>query len=216
MMNESDFLDQFKRELLLNLPGESAHQKMAPSDRPLSSFAVKNALNIRESAVAVVLFRKEDHIECVLTQRPEYDGNHSGQVSFPGGKKDPEDIDLEETARRECFEEIGIPMDQGILLGKLTEVYIPVSGFLVKPFIYYHFVLPELIPDKREVAEILTFSLFDLKKEELISSTEIHLPNGLIYKNIPYFDLANKKVWGATALILSEIREILMNIENLD
>lgn len=213
MMHESEFLDQFRKELLLNLPGESAHQKMAPTDRPLSSFAVKNAVNVRESAVAVVLFRKLDRIDCVLTQRPEYDGNHSGQVSFPGGKRDESDLNLEETARRECFEEIGIPMNQGILLGQLTDVYIPVSQFLVKPFVYFHSELPELIPDKREVAEILTFSLFDLKKEELISSTEIHLPNGLIYKNIPYFDLANKKVWGATALILSEIREILLNID---
>jgi 8-oxo-dGTP pyrophosphatase MutT (NUDIX family) len=213
MMKESNFLERLKNELLLNLPGEAAHQKMAPISRPISSIALQSAKSVRESAVAVVLFKNNDTIECILTQRPEYDGSHSGQVSFPGGKKDPSDLDLEETARRECFEEIGIPTDQGILMGQLTDVYIPVSGFLVKPFVYFHHALPDLQKDPREVAEILYFPLFDLKKEELISTMEIRLPNGVIYRNIPYFDLANKKVWGATALILSELKEILLAID---
>lgn len=213
MIDEQHFLAQFKQELTLNLPGEKSHLRMSPANRPLTSLALKNAKEVRESAVAVVLFRNENTIECVLTQRPDYDGNHGGQVSFPGGKKDPEDLDLEETARRECFEEIGISMDEGILLGQLTEVYIPVSGFLVKPFVYFHHVLPTLIKNEREVAEILTFPLFDLKDEELISTMEVHLPNGLIYKDIPYFNLSDKKVWGATALILNEIREILLSID---
>lgn len=212
MMDERDFLNQFKKELNDNLPGEISHLKMSPFNRPLTSIALKNAENIRESAVAVVLYRSENQIECILTQRSDYDGSHGGQVSFPGGKKDESDLDLEETSRRECWEEIGIPMTEGELLGQLTKVYIPVSGFLVSPYVYFHTKLHELNRNTREVAEILTFPLFDLRKEEIISTTEIHLPNGTHYKNIPYFDLANKKVWGATALILSEIRDILFEI----
>lgn len=213
MILENDFIRQLKCQIIENLPGETAHVKMAPFNRPLSSLALKDAIEIKESAVAVVMFRNEDQIDCVLTQRNEYEGKHSGQISFPGGKKDVNDLDLEETARRECFEEIGIPMSSGNLIGQLTDVYIPVSGFLVKAFIYYHHELPLLKRNTREVAEIVTFPLFDLKKEELISTMEVHLPNGTIYKNIPYFDLANKKVWGATALILSEIREIILTID---
>jgi 8-oxo-dGTP pyrophosphatase MutT (NUDIX family) len=212
MMQTEEFLKVFRRELMLALPGEKAHEKMSPVGRPVSSIALKMADKVRESAVAVVLYKHNGTIECILTQRPEYDGNHSGQVSFPGGKKDISDLDLEATARRECFEEIGIPEDQGILLGQLTDVFIPISSFLVKPFVFYHEQLPELIRDEREVAEILSFPLFDLKKEEIISTMEIHLPNGSIYRNIPYFDLADKKVWGATALILSELREVLFAI----
>ncbi|MFN5149394.1 MAG: NUDIX hydrolase [Flavobacteriia bacterium] len=212
MMQTEEFLKLFRRELILSLPGEKAHVKMAPIGRPVSSIALKMADKVRESAVAVVLYKNNGSIECILTQRPEYEGNHSGQVSFPGGKKDPSDLDLEETARRECFEEIGIPTDQGILLGQLTDVFIPVSSFLVKAYVIYHDVLPILKKDEREVSEILSFPLFDLKNEELISTMEIHLPNGTLYQNIPYFDLADKKVWGATALILSELREILLAI----
>ncbi|MFN5878776.1 MAG: NUDIX hydrolase, partial [Flavobacteriales bacterium] len=181
MMQTEEFLKLFRRELILSLPGEKAHVKMAPIGRPVSSIALKMADKVRESAVAVVLYKNNGSIECILTQRPEYEGNHSGQVSFPGGKKDPSDLDLEETARRECFEEIGIPTDQGILLGQLTDVFIPVSSFLVKAYVIYHDVLPILKKDEREVSEILSFPLFDLKNEELISTMEIHLPNGTLY-----------------------------------
>lgn len=212
-MDSNEFIHQFKKELLLNLPGESAHLKMAPAHRQSLNNALKSNIEIRESAVAVVLYKDGNQIECLLTQRPEYDGKHGGQVSFPGGKRELLDLNLEETARRECWEEIGIPIEKGILIGELTEVYIPVSQFLVKPYIYFHEVLPELIADQREVAEILNFPLFDLKKEELISTMQIQLPDGTVYKDIPYFDLANKKVWGATALILSEIREIIIGLD---
>jgi 8-oxo-dGTP pyrophosphatase MutT (NUDIX family) len=213
MIQEDDFLKQFKKELAHNLPGESAHQKMAPLNRPLSSYAIKEATNIRESAVAVILFRKNDEIHCVLTQRQEYEGNHSGQISFPGGKKDESDVHLEETARRECFEEIGIPRSIGLLIGQLTDVFIPVSGFKVSPFVYFHHELPELIRNTREVAEIIDFPLFDLKNEAVISQMEITLPNGNTLKKVPYFNLSDKQVWGATALILSEIKEILLSID---
>lgn len=212
-MVEYLFLDKIREEISERLPGESAHVKMSPEHRILSSAALKNADNVRDCAVAIVLYRIDNRVECILTQRPNYAGNHSGQVSFPGGKKDLSDDNLEVTARRECFEEIGIPREEGVLLGKLTDVYIPVSGFLVKPFVFYHSELPNLTPDKREVAEILRFSLFDLKKETLIAYTEIRLDDGTIFRNIPYFNLANKKVWGATALILSELKEILVNME---
>ena len=212
-MEESAFLKLLKEQLIHHLPGEKAHLRMSPSHRPLSSNALKNAIKVRDSAVAVVIFQKNDQLECILTQRSDYEGNHGGQVSFPGGKKDPNDINLEETARRECYEEIGIPLHSGILLGQLTDVFIPVSSFLVKPFVYYHNELPQLIKNDREVAEILTFPLFDLKKEDLISSMEIHLPNGTIYRDIPYFKLSDRKVWGATALILNELREILLKLD---
>jgi 8-oxo-dGTP pyrophosphatase MutT (NUDIX family) len=130
-------------------------------------------------------------------------------VSFPGGKKEPEDLDLEYTARRECFEEVGIPIHEGELVGKLTEVFIPVSSFLVQPFVYFHSSKPRLERNLREVEEILHFSLFDLLEEHRVLTMDLLQPNGTKYTDVPYFNLVEKKVWGATALILNELKEVL-------
>jgi 8-oxo-dGTP pyrophosphatase MutT (NUDIX family) len=201
-------VDQLKSEISKGLPGESAHAAMSPIDRKKINWDTTDA--IRESAVAIVLFEKNDLPHCLLIQRTEYEGKHSGQMSFPGGKKDPEDIDLEYTARRECFEEIGIPVEKGTLLGELTSVFIPVSSFIVRPFLFFHDEIVELVPNEREVAEIVSFQLSDLIKENVISTMEIPLTNGTYLKEVPYFDLEGKKVWGATALILNEMRELLL------
>ncbi len=212
-MDNNTFRERLRLQLLEALPGERSHQKMSPLNRPLTSEALKNLTNYRESAVAIVLFEADNCIECVLTQRPEYDGTHSGQVSFPGGKKEDHDTDLEETARRECREEIGVQLTTKDLIGALSPVYIPVSQFLVLPYVYFLHSAPNYQADAHEVAEIFTFPLFDLKNEALISSMELKLPNGTIYRNVPYFQLNNKKVWGATALMLSEMKDILSSVD---
>jgi len=208
-MDNITFRERIQLQLLKELPGEVSHQKMSPLNRPITSEALKTLTDYRESAVAIVLFESEECIECILTQRPEYDGTHSGQVSFPGGKKEDSDLHLEATARRECKEEIGVQLTEEHLIGALSPVYIPVSRFLVLPYIYFLPSAPVYTPDTHEVAEIFTFPLFDLKKEDLIATMELKQPNGAIYRNVPYFNLKNKKVWGATALILSEMKDVL-------
>lgn len=203
----------FLKEIRRGVPGENSHLKMMPLSRPLSSLAIQSVTSIRESAVSINLFIEEETVKCILIQRPTYDGVHSGQVSFPGGKKDPDDLDLEHTARRENFEEIGIPMDTGLLLGELTDVYIPVSLFLVKPFIFYHEKLPLLHPDEREVAEIFSFSLPDLLADASFSTMEILFTNG-VKQDVPCFVLNGKEIWGATALILNELRDLILLIHH--
>ena len=207
----STFIVKLIEEINNGIPGEESHAKMSPIKRPIADL-LKESTTIRESAVAVILYRNEHEIECILIQRPEYDGNHSGQISFPGGKKDSEDIHLEFTARRETFEEIGIPPSMGQLIGQLTEVYIPISNFLVQPIIYYHEKLPKLVRDTREVAEIFSFSLSELLNEECFSTMKVKL----LYENngtiVPCFLLGGKKIWGATAIILNEFRELLLKV----
>jgi 8-oxo-dGTP pyrophosphatase MutT (NUDIX family) len=212
-MDHKTLRERIRQQLLNGLPGEQSHQKMSPLNRPLTSDALKNTSDYRESAVAIVLFESNNQIECILTQRPEYDGTHSGQISFPGGKKETQDEHLEATARRECFEEIGVLLRKEHFLGALSPVYIPVSRFLVLPYVYYLPSIPTFVRDAHEVADIFTFPLFDLKKEELIATMELKQPNGTIYRNVPYFNLNNKKVWGATALMLSEMKDILIQID---
>ena len=206
----NNFIENLKSSIDKGLPGETSHIRMSPLKRPLSSLAILETTNVRESAVAIILFLKEDDYHCILIQRPIYDGTHSGQVAFPGGKKDVEDIHLEHTARREAFEEVGIQLSENLLIGELTEVFIPVSSFKVKPYIYYHETIPELKPDEREVSEIFTFSMEDLLNEQSFSTMEIKFPNGIVQKNIPCFNLSQKQIWGATALILNELRDLIL------
>lgn len=206
-------IEQIKLQIIEGLPGETAHQAMAPSNRPISSFALKDSKDHRVSSVAIVLHQNESQkVSLILIQRPHYEGAHSGQISFPGGKKDPSDFDTEYTARRECMEEVGICLDSDNCLGKLTDVFIPVSNFLVHPYLYFHAGPMEFIPDEREVSEILVVDLLHLKDPEAVSTMDIRFANGLSMRNVPCFVFGEKKVWGATALILNELREILLRL----
>jgi 8-oxo-dGTP pyrophosphatase MutT (NUDIX family) len=148
----------------------------------------------------------------LLIQRPAYNGVHSRQISLPGGKKDLTDPSIEFTARRECMEEVAIPMDHLELVGKLSDVYIPVSKFIVSPHIFFVDQLPKLIPDPREVDEIIPFQVEALLSESSLRKTDMQFQNGFTQKNVPYFSIENRIVWGATGMILSEFRTVLSQI----
>ena len=194
------------------LPGEVAHQTMMPINRALSSEAIKEAKNVKESAVAVMLYEENGISYCALIQRPAYEGSHSGQVSFPGGKKEISDKSILFTAIRECWEEIGIELQEQQLLGKLTAVYIPVSNFHVEPFLFYYPEKPIFKPDQREVEAIITITLNELMDDSNVSTMEFVISPNVSMKNIPCFNIAEKQIWGATALILNELKIMLSKI----
>ncbi len=208
-MAPDTFITSLKKVLKNGLPGEAAHQLLMPLKRPLSSTAKSEAKNYRESAVGIVLHPFNNSIHCILIKRPSYEGAHGGQISFPGGKRDASDIDLEYTARRECLEEIALPHQHAELIHPLTEVFIPVSKFSVQPYIFFTDDLPELMPDEREVEEIISFDLFELTHKKEISRTSIPLNSGFTMKNVPYFDINGHVVWGATAMMLAEMKVLL-------
>lgn len=201
-------IKRIKYVITHELPGEKAHLDLSPLGRKRSSEALKKAENPRESAVAIVLFQTANGIETILIQRPTYNGNHSGQVCFPGGKMDAIDHDYIDTALRECSEEVGINRQELEHLGALTPIYIPVSNHYVQPHVFYHPSLPITTPDPREVVEIFNFPLDYLMDKKRLKHTQIQLPNGRILKNVPYFDIHKKIVWGATAIILNEFKEV--------
>ena len=192
-----------------NLPGISAHVEMSPIRRPHADFPER--ANAKQSAVAVILATHQNNLSIILTKRNTYNGAHSGQVSFPGGRKDNSDIDLEFTARRESAEEIGLSLTKNNLLGSFTEVYIPVSNFLVQPYLYFLPELPVLKPNLREVNEVFFMPVEHLKSSRSISVMEVKTAQGIIYKNIPCFRHEKHEIWGATALILNELRHLLKN-----
>lgn len=211
MIDFNSFIAQLQIQLS-HLPGEKAHAALMPINRPFTSDALKRKPNYRRSAVAIILFPENDKIKSILIQRPDYDGTHGGQISLPGGKMDDTDVDLEYTARREAFEEINLPIDAGIYLGKMSEIYIPPSNFLVEPNIFYVNELPELTGDIREVQSIITFNLFDILHPDSFKIGDINNINQLTRKNVPYFEIQGHKVWGATGMILAEMKEIISRI----
>jgi 8-oxo-dGTP pyrophosphatase MutT (NUDIX family) len=199
-------IEIIKQLLNTDLPGEDAHLAMSPLGRKKSSHALKEVSNYRESAVALVLFEIEQTLKSVLIQRPIYKGSHSGQVCLPGGKKEDFETSLDQTAIRECVEETGLITEKLDLLGPLTPVYIPVSNHHVHPYVFHYTVTPQFYPDEREVAEILPFNLMDILMKENIKTTDIRITQERILRNVPYFDIREKVVWGATAIILNEFR----------
>ena len=204
-------IDKIQKELQNKLPGEVAHVDVIPTSRPISSKALKQAEYYRESGVALILVENQKELQCILMKRSIHPGNpHSGQVALPGGKIEDNDKDLEATARRETIEEIGIKLDTNSLIGKLTPIYIPVSKFKVQPFVYHYKGDLDFKLDPLEVDEVFLFDIKLLKKENVIKRKEILLSDGYRQKSVPYFDICNETVWGATAMILAEFRQLLL------
>ncbi len=194
------------------LPGEAAHMKMAPKSRVRTSRAKEyTGFDPKLSAVMILLYPKDGIWHNALIQRPSYQGVHSAQMSFPGGKQEETDKDFAHTALRETEEEIGIPQHQISLISELTEVYIPPSNFLVKPFVGITEENPNFIKQNSEVDEIIEYPIVDLLSEHSIKEKDIVFANGFKIKT-PYFDINGKVVWGATAIMLSEFKEILIQI----
>ncbi|HQQ94958.1 MAG TPA: CoA pyrophosphatase [Bacteroidia bacterium] len=209
-MNQLD-IDILRARLSETLPGTEAHSLMMPSHRKLVSADSLLEGSFKPGAVLVLLcYDKSKRYFIPLIQRFSYEGHHSGQVALPGGKPESGDADLQETALRECFEEIGLGHDVEVL-GGLSPLYISVSGFLVHPFVaVYKKEVESFVPHEREVEEVLKFFLDELLDEKNKQIGEVQLPGG--HLEAPYFALSDKRVWGATAMILSEFREVLRSI----
>ncbi|MCC6372244.1 MAG: CoA pyrophosphatase [Bacteroidia bacterium] len=202
------FLNKVKNALQKGLPGMDAQYKMAPVNRQKTDLESRNTLNYRQSAVIILFCCDENnHIYIPLIVRKTYKGAHSGQVSFPGGKFEEQDESLENTALRECFEEIGINAIE--ILGPLTELYIPVSGFKVQPYVAFcNTPNPLLTPQEREVESLLKLKVTDLLKDEIVKEGSVKLSSHT-KMTVPYFEVENHQVWGATAMMLNELKHLL-------
>tara|TARA_R110001592_G_scaffold61993_7_gene189439 strand:- start:2583 stop:3215 length:633 start_codon:yes stop_codon:yes gene_type:complete len=193
-------------QLMADLPGKLAHEEAAPYRKVDYDTLDLNA--VKKSGVLILFYKKEGETHLVLIQRPIYKGTHSGQIAFPGGKVEESDKDIIHTALREANEEVGVEMDDVEVLGKLSDVYIPVSNFLVTPVVGVINYAPTFIPELREVAEIVELRIGHLIQVEKLRLANIKLSNGLVMK-VPTFELNQKIIWGATALMLNELRYLL-------
>ncbi|MBU6343649.1 MAG: CoA pyrophosphatase [Bacteroidetes bacterium] len=207
--------DPFIRALQSNLngplPGRAAQYRMANLRRieELNERREPPA-HAKVACVLNLLFKSDGNWHTVLIQRTENPRDrHSGQVSFPGGRYEESDGALENVALREAEEEIGIPPTSVLLLGRLTDLYIPVSNFLVHPFVGVLKDEPAFKLQENEVAAVLTPPVLHFANPEIKKTKDLHIQEGLTLKNVPYYDVNGAVVWGATAMIISEFVEIL-------
>ena len=199
-------LQTVRAALQLPLPGRGAQQLMAvrprPGDRPDLPKPCPKA-----GAVLVLLYERDNRLVLPLTRRTQTVETHKGQISLPGGAREPQDQDFAQTALRETCEELGIPEEAVEVLGSLTPLYIPPSRFCVYPYVGCASRPHPLRPDPHEVAEIIEVSL-----EQLLDPTtrqvETHLRDNQRFQ-VPVYRVANQKVWGATAMILAEFLAVL-------
>lgn len=198
----------FYKELLDQpLPGETAQVKMSPSSRFTGLNRPDRAL-ARNSSVLILLFGKEHQVHFPLIRRTSYPGSHSGQISLPGGKVEPCDAAISDTAIRETEEELGISSKSIEIIGMLSPLYIPVSNFNVQPVIGWWHQPQPYCPNTREVEHIIEMPL-----EELISQHNPPTFSQQINEQeviSPFYQYGGNIIWGATAMILSEFRELLL------
>jgi 8-oxo-dGTP pyrophosphatase MutT (NUDIX family) len=201
------FSNWMAARLALQLPGEAAQHKMMNINRPSSASVPEQ---VKHSAVLMILYREEGDIHLVLIQRVNDGGIHSGQIALPGGRQDPEDASLEATALREAQEEVGLSAQDVTILGRLTNLYIPVSNFLVQPIVGYADSRPLLHASDSEVARILTLPLREVFSRKEQVSVQASATRELVMNVNAYILESNTILWGATAMMLSEL-EVLWN-----
>ena len=207
-MAYSHLIDQLTKRLANPLPGHGSHpsQKGMNTNGSLPLSQKKSIL--KPAAVLIVLFPKDQSLQFYLTKRTDKVEHHKRQISLPGGAKETGES-FQDAALRETTEELGVQLDSDAIIGKLTPFTIPVSGYRVQPFIAWCDFIPKVKPDPAEVEQVLILELNSLLDNSNYH-TEKRQYNSTIY-NAPYFQFPEGKVWGATAMILSEFKYILRN-----
>lgn len=198
-----DFIPRLKQALQEPLPGVEAHSRLAhPSRKGLHGYAA----DAKKAAVLALFFPKKSDWHLVFIQRTTHEKDrHGGQISFPGGRFEPNDGDFSVTALRETQEEVGIDAETVNILGDLSNLYIPVSNFLVHPYVGYIDYTPTFQPDPGEVAQVLELPFSAFLKEQAITTTQIRLPNQILLKDVPHFNVNSHIIWGATGMMMSEL-----------
>lgn len=193
------------------LPGAAAHAKMAPLGRlPSLEPGYYSQFNPRPSAILMLCYPIKGTAHLVLIKRNTYEGIHSAQISFPGGKQEAFDAGLEQTALRETNEELGIPISAILIVKGFSEIYIPPSNFLVMPYLGVCTVRPVFLPDPSEVAEVIELPLSRLLDDALVVENQLETSYSKLM-TVPAFQVDNHIVWGATAMMLSELKETIKN-----
>jgi len=207
-MDFNFFLTQISKLKELPLGGLTSQFKMAPELRKTYSLKKIEEKKPKESAVLALFYPDKDfNTKILLMLRASYNGVHSAQISLPGGKKEKNDANLLFTALRETEEEIGVLKNDVTIFRELTKTYIPPSNYWVTPFMGIVDTTP-IFNTNNEVEKLIEIKLADLLNDDFVTSKNLTTS---YMKNIdvPCFKLNNYTVWGATAMMLSEIKDLI-------
>jgi len=212
-MNFDEFLVSLSKIKNIPLPAETSQFKMSPPFRKDLISRYKDAMKSAKRAGVLALFYPDDlnqtHLALIL--RKTYKGVHSAQIGFPGGKYEDEDITLKRTAIRETYEEIGVPEHHIEVIKQMTEVYIPPSNFYVQPFIGITNLTPQFIKQEDEVEDIVKVSLPHFLDDSIVVTKSVET-SYTVKIDVPAYELNGHVVWGATAMMLSEVKDILKKV----
>jgi len=211
-MNFQDFLTRILLIETQILPAEAAHLIMMPPERKdIMKDLDMELVNPRKAAVMMLFYPKDGEAHLVLIVRNSYPGVHSSQIAFPGGKVELYDTSLSDTALRETQEEIGISREKITIVRAFTQVYIPPSNFMVYPFLGYSNEELIFLPDPAEVADIIELPLHQFMDDSILVLKKMSTSYSLSI-DVPAFKIADHYVWGATAMMLSELKETLKKV----
>ncbi|MBC7748137.1 NUDIX domain-containing protein [Flavobacterium omnivorum] len=211
-MDFQEFLQFVPKVLDVRLPAFDAHIKMAPLERSQSlkqiDFSDKNP---RVAAVMMLFYPKNEITHLVLIVRNSYKGVHSAQIGFPGGKYEIDDENFAYTALRETHEEVGIHPDKIQILKPFTQLYIPPSNFIVHPFLGISKDELVFVLQPSEVADIIELPLSIFLSDSIVVETKVPTSYS-VESSVPAFKIENHIVWGATAMMLNELKEVLKEV----
>ncbi len=203
--------DRFKvllqNEIRKGLPGTEVQWEMASSDRMVRNFPRTPGPDAAVAAVLILLYPYNGSIHTVFMQRHNYPGVHGGQISFPGGKKEPADKDIIHTALREAEEETGVDPSKINVIGTLTPLFIPVSNILVTPVIGWTDKRPDFSHQVEEVVFLFDADIRRFLKPSIVKIKPFEIRGEML--DVKYFDYDGHVIWGATAMMLNELLTII-------
>ena len=206
-MNLITLAEKLSQRLLEPLPGSVAHEPMRAT--PLGPVKPKfeHKMQPKPGSVLILLYEENGRIKFPLTKRPEYLGAHAGQISLPGGKAEAGE-DYIETALREGEEEIGVLRQELHVIGRLSNFFVIPSNFLIVPVVAYTLTPPRFVPQESEVVKIIKGDLTELLRDDAVKTKEI-LAAKTYPMLAPHFLIEDEVVWGATAMMLNELRMVI-------